>query len=352
MPYYTPLRYPGGKRRLAVLVASLLQENDLRDVQYVEPYAGGAALALSLLLEEYASIVHINDLSRPVFAFWHTVLNSTSELCERVDSVNVTMDEWHRQRAVYERQAAADLDELGFATLFLNRTNRSGIIGGGVIGGKKQTGKWPIDARFNKAELIQRIRKIARYRSRINLHQMDALDFTNQVISGMSRNTFVFYDPPYIEKGDGLYLNEYDVEDHRELSKCIVQLQQPWVVTYDYDGATRHDLYRGCSRFVYNLPYSAQARHGGKEVMFLSPRLKLPSIWRPSAHVPMARPHSEHPLYGMLEPMKSRPDMDEGPQAGERFVKALKTVLSVPKSAVPNPFKKPAKKKKARQLQS
>ena len=150
MPFYTPLRYPGGKRRLAPVVKRLLEDNRLKNVDYVEPYAGGAAIALALLLEEYASTVHINDLSRPVYAFWHTVLNHTLDLCRRIECVKVTMREWHRQRAIYEERDTADLGDLGFAALFLNRTNRSGIIGGGVIGGKHQNGEWALDVRSIK----------------------------------------------------------------------------------------------------------------------------------------------------------------------------------------------------------
>jgi len=140
MPIYTPLRYPGGKRRLAPFVGQLLEQNRLRNVEYAEPYAGGAAIALSLLFEERAACVHINDLSRPVFAFWHSVLNDAANLCQRIRSTRVSMREWERQRAVYDASDTIDLASLGFATLFLNRTNRSGILAGGVIGGKGQTG--------------------------------------------------------------------------------------------------------------------------------------------------------------------------------------------------------------------
>jgi DNA adenine methylase len=297
MPFYTPLRYPGGKRRLAPLVAKILDENRLTDVSYVEPYAGGAAIALALLFEERASVVHINDLSRPVFSFWHAVLYETSELCRRIENVKVTMREWHVQRAVYETRESADVIDLGFAALFLNRTNRSGIIDGGVIGGKNQTGKWTVDARFNKTELIQRIRRIGRYRSRINLYNMDALEFTKEVVPHLGPKTFAFYDPPYIENGEDLYLNDYELDDHRRLAAKVSRLKVPWVVTYDR-GAVKLGIYPSQRRLTYGLSYSAQSRYEGREVMFFADHLKLPPSWQKSGRIALSPAASPFPVYG------------------------------------------------------
>ena len=306
MPFYTPLRYPGGKRRLADAVIALLGANRLTNIEYAEPYAGGAAIGLALLFGEHAASIHINDLSRPVFAFWHSVLNDTDELCRRVDRVRVTMAEWDKQRAVLDKRETADLTALGFATLFLNRTNRSGIIGGGVIGGKDQKGKWKLDARFTKKELTQRIRRVSRYKNRIHLYQQDAVRFTADVVANLGAQSLAFYDPPYVDNGQGLYLNDYDLAGHQQVARCVTKLAQPWVVTYDY-GAVTAGLYARERRVVYGLSYSAQSRYEGQEVMFLSNRINLPDSWRPRRLLQLNNGRSDYPFYGRLEDAPQTP---------------------------------------------
>jgi DNA adenine methylase len=280
--YATPLRYPGGKAKLANFIKLIYQQNKLLDGHYAETYAGGAGVALSLLFLEYASEIHINDLSKPVYAFWHSVLYETEEFCDLIRGTQITIEEWHRQKAIQGCAETASLLELGFSTFFLNRTNRSGIITGGVIGGKGQSGVWKMDARFNKSDLIDRIKKIARYRRRINLYNEDASDFLRTILPNLPARTLCYLDPPYFVKGQGLYEDYYQAKDHAEIARLISQITHPWIVSYD-NAPEIAELYKSYRSVAYNLSYSAADRYRGAEIMFFSEGLIIPSIQDPTA---------------------------------------------------------------------
>jgi DNA adenine methylase len=260
----------------------LVTHNGVLDGNYVELYAGGAGVAWSLLLAEYVQHVHINDIDRSLFAFWASVLNETDELCRLIRDTRVSMPAWRRQRQVLARPTEHSPVQLGFATFFLNRTNRSGIIRGGVIGGKRQSGTWKLDARFNKSDLISRIQKIARYRRRISLYGLDASDFLGRVVPTLPPRTLLYLDPPYYVKGGGLYEHHYRHEDHALIARMVRKLEKPaWVVSYDAAPEIL-DLYRGLRRQEYDLAYSAQEHYAGTEVMFFGPKLHVPRVDNPS----------------------------------------------------------------------
>lgn len=275
--HFTPLRYPGGKGKLAGFVKRVIQENGLLDGEYVEPYAGGAAIALELLMEEYVSRVHINDISRPVWAFWKAVLDHTDELTRLIRNTRLSIASWDRQKRVFANQADKDVVELGFAVFFLNRTNRSGILNGGIIGGRDQTGPWKIDARYNAAELIRRIESIARLRRRIVLTRQDAQLFLRKHAKTLPANALLYLDPPYYRKGKDLYYDYYSDSDHRKIAELVRTLltKQKWIVSYDNVKEIR-SMYAGCRRMIYSIGYSARQVRQGREVMFFCDDLVMP----------------------------------------------------------------------------
>lgn len=293
LKHFTPLRYPGGKGKLATFIKSLLKENSLLDGEYVEPYAGGAAIAMELLFHEYVSRVHINDLSRPIYAFWKSVLFLTDGLCKLVRDTPLTLKSWDTQKKAFSNPHDSNDLALGFATFFLNRTNRSGILNGGVIGGRDQTGEWKIDARFNREALIHRIESIAKMRSRIELTQMDALDFIKSRMPNWPSKTLIYLDPPYYEKGRDLYYDFYKPDDHKKVHKFVTNdlSHGRWVVSYDNVAAIRK-LYKGCRQITYRIGYSAHNARLGSEAIFFSPSLRVSDLVGPFTLIRGASPRN------------------------------------------------------------
>jgi DNA adenine methylase len=277
--YFTPLRYPGGKAKLAAYVKRLMKENKLLDGEYVEPYAGGAAIALELLFHEYVSRVHINDISKPVHAFWKCVLDHTDEFCARVLKTPLTVPQWDKQKRVLDHADEHEDVDLGFATFFLNRTNRSGILNGGIIGGRDQTGPWKIDARYNARELVSRIETIAGMRDRIKLTRQDALRFLSAGVAKWPEETLIYLDPPYYAKGRDLYYDFYKEQDHGKVAEFVMRQisRQKWIVSYDNVPQIR-SLYSTARHVAYRIGYSAREASQGSEVMFFCDLLKVPPL--------------------------------------------------------------------------
>jgi DNA adenine methylase len=274
----TPLRYPGGKTQLTPFVTELMRANDLLQSVYCEPFAGGAGIACRLLLNGNVSEIWINDIDPAIHAFWHSVLNSTEELCERITNTPLDMAEWHRQRAV-QSEGAPSLLRLGFSTLFLNRTNRSGILRGGVIGGKHQKGNYLLDCRFDRADLVRKIRRIALYREQIRLSCTDARLYVGSTLKKLPDHALVNIDPPYYRAGPDLYTNSYGHKDHAALARAIKAMPHRWMLTYD-DAPEIRAMYAGLTQYSKTLTYYAQVKRAAVELLVLSPRLAPPASLR------------------------------------------------------------------------
>lgn len=273
MKFYSPLRYPGGKNKVAKFIQGIVKENNLEGGTYIEPYAGGASVALSLLIEGKVSSVVINDFDKSIYAFWYCVLYKSEDFCEEIKNTQITIKNWRKQQKIQLNKNTADLFSLGFSTFFLNRTNRSGVISGGPIGGYKQTGDWKLNARFNKDELVKRIKRIAEYKKQITLYNLDAVDLIKNISRAFSEKTLIYFDPPYYVKGKRLYVNHYTHKDHVLIAKTIEKISNPkWIVSYDNVKEVT-DLYKKYRKRIYNLNYSIINGTIGKEVMFFSKNL-------------------------------------------------------------------------------
>ncbi len=269
---FSPLRYPGGKSSLTDFFGKLIDLNfDVRPT-YVEPYAGGAGAGLALLLTGRVAHLVLNDLDPAIWALWHGIVNEPALFRTLVLETPVTLDEWKRQKAIYAGGLdKADVTDLGFATFFLNRTNRSGVLNAGVIGGQQQQGTYRVDARFNKPTLLHRLDRIAAVRDRIEVLNGDGL----AVIKARRRQkrTFVYADPPYYDKGSLLYLNAHTQAQHEALAASLRRATEcRWVLTYD-DVPEVARLYSGCRVNSYELNYSAHSTGAKRELMVFSENL-------------------------------------------------------------------------------
>lgn len=267
----SPLRYPGGKTQLYKYIKKLIDNNNLQGCTYVEPFAGGCGLAIQLLHTNVVNNIILNDIDRSIYAFWITVLDNCERLIEKIIDTPITIEEWQRQKEIQYNKSNADLFELGFSTLFLNRTNFSGIIKAKPIGGITQNGPYKIDCRFNKKDIINRIKLVHSYREKIQFYNIDAIDFFEILNKVCKDEIFVFLDPPYFENGPELYTNFYTVDDHAKLAKHISNLNHNWIVTYDNVDKIK-EIYKkyNYNYNEYSLRYSANNKYKGTEIMFYS----------------------------------------------------------------------------------
>lgn len=271
----TPLRYPGGKTQLTPFVLDVMRANDLMQCIYCEPFAGGAGIACRLLLAGAVSEIWINDIDASIYAFWHSVLNVPDELCSWIEKTPVTIAEWKKQRTV-QQDKAASIFQLGCSTLFLNRTNRSGILKGGVIGGQEQASEYLLNCRFNRADLTRKIQRIALYKDQVHLSRVDAEMYIKTVVPKLPGHSLVNIDPPYFGKGPGLYTSFYKPKDHTALSHVIRSIKKPWMLTYD-DAPEIVDLYAGLPKLLKELTYAAQIKRIGVELLVMSQTMRWPN---------------------------------------------------------------------------
>ena len=273
----SPLRYPGGKALMTPFLVDLFRENGLQHIVYAEPYAGGAGAAINLLMENYVDRIIINDANIGIYSFWHFLITEPDRFIQTIEEIPVTLTEWYRQKEIIKNSTDPSY-ELGVATFFLSRTNRSGVIKGGPIGGStkehQQSAKYKIDCRFNKTNLVARLRDIADKRDRISVFNIDALDF----LQLLPHDTFVYLDPPYYVKGKSLYMDHYKEENHQQLATYLLhEAAFPWLLSYD-DTPQIREKYQDLVLYRFPLKYTVSTQRIGYELLTHSNQLNFPAV--------------------------------------------------------------------------
>ena len=275
--YYSPLRYPGGKGKLASFMEYMIDQLGHRGGTYIEPFAGGAGIAMELLLRNVVSRIVINDYDKAVWSFWKAILTETDRFVEEIRTVPLTVDEWQKQHEILVTQNDKYSFELGFAAFYLNRTNRSGIIKGGVIGGQEQAKDWKMDVRFKREELVTRIQRIAARKKDIKLYNKDVNSFIKNYVPLYEENALIYFDPPYFRKGQQLYMNFFNYKDHVRIEQEIREhVNCDWIITYDYDPQIE-EIYHNYNLRLYDLNYSVSTKRKANELMIFKDGIIIPS---------------------------------------------------------------------------
>lgn len=244
--------------------------HDMELCQYAEPYAGGCGLALKLLVNNLVEELHLNDIDRSIASLWACIIEQPEELSQLISTAKLDMEEWYKQKGIQNLKDSIDPLDLAFSTLYLNRTNRSGIIKAGVIGGKKQDGAYRMDCRFNKSALIKKVHQIAKIKNKIHIYNLDAIDFIEKLEILRLPKPLLMIDPPYYNKGQSLYTNFYNHEDHASVSKKLAETCLPWLLTYD-NTPEISKLYKNFKQYQFDINYSAAKKRMGKELFITSP---------------------------------------------------------------------------------
>lgn len=266
---YSPLRYPGGKSKISPLIKIIINKLKVPTITYIEPFAGGAGVALDLLLSNCVDKIIINDYDKAIYSFWRAIKESPEQIKELILSTPVNILEWKKQKEIYKNCSKSYSVELAFSALYLNRTNRSGILTAGPIGGYSQNGNYKIDSRFNKYSLVEKINAICKHKDKIKVFNKEIRSFIKNILPHYSERSFIYFDPPYYINGQRLYKNSLTHEDHKEIAYQIINyVKSPWVITYD-NNTQISNIYSNFIQRKYQLNYSVALKTKGTELLIL-----------------------------------------------------------------------------------
>lgn len=241
---YSPFRYPGGKTWLVPLVVRWLHHRPARPMHFIEPFAGGAIVGLTVAIENLAEHVTLVEIDEQVAAVWKTLIYGDYRwLAERIAGFEMTPAQV--EAVLSERPAS--IEERAFQTIVRNRVNRGGILAPGAGRIKQGENGKGLKSRWYPQTLCKRILKIGEARARMTFIEGDGLQVLEQHAS--LPETVYFIDPPYTAAGKkaGTRLYTHYEVDHAKLFALVASMRGDFLMTYDNEPtlrelATRHGL--------------------------------------------------------------------------------------------------------------
>ncbi len=248
VPQRSPLRYPGGKTWLIPHIREWLRHT--RPKILIEPFAGGAIVSLTAVMESFVNAAVMVEIDRDVAAFWRSALESGATLRERVSQFEPTLE---RLREL-EQAIPATVVEHGFRTLVLNRTRRGGILAPGASFCRNGENGRGLLSRWYPGTLATRLAAIQEYADRIVFCEGDGMKLLPMMLGGWGREAAVFLDPPYTAQGGkraGSRLYAHSSIDHAALFAMLAKHESNFLMTCDtapeiIELVRRHDFDAVC----------------------------------------------------------------------------------------------------------
>jgi len=255
----SPLRYSGSKRKLVFYLYSVLKHNNLVPNVLVEPFVGGGNISLNFIVNDIVKKIIISDKDRLIYSFWHVVFYNPGYLINFIKKVKITLGTFYEYKEIVKNINNYNKNKLAEACLFLNRTSFSGILtdSAGPLGGKDQESKYKIDCRFYKERLIEKIKYISKFKSRVvvlNYDWRDTIEYAKQWAKNKKNlnRLFFYFDPPFFNKADNLYRCYFSEKEHMQFYKAIISLNYDWVLSYDNAPEIR-EMYSGDKYLKMNI---------------------------------------------------------------------------------------------------
>ncbi len=280
--YLSPLRYPGGKARMAGWLSAMvdLQVGWLDADVLVEPFAGGLGAGLALLDQRMVSEVWFCEANDALRALWQAILDDLEEVAGRVAKLGtVTLRDYDAAVDLIGHPGEATQIDVAVAALLVNRCSRSGMVSPrvGPIGGRHQQGRWKINDRFDPAGIAARLRLLAPLTGRMRLLGEDGIECIEQLDgeAGVEDEVMLFVDPPYLGQGQRLYRHGGDENMHHRLAEALRSTPARWALTYD-DHPAAFELYEGFRKGRYSWRQTANRARSDAELLIVSDSLVVP----------------------------------------------------------------------------